>query len=142
VTVDVNLDDAHPEGSTGLIVAHLALVYDPTQFTVSAADIHLGRVPAAGTGWSLVPTIDPATGQIAIVLSSTTPIAQPVGGSLVTIDFHVVAAPDTWPLTSVHLVASVNPTGQQVVFTELEDAQGTFVLTLASPIDSIFGSPV
>src|SRR5262249_30319537 len=68
--VAVNIDDAHPAGSTGLIGGHLALTYDPRVFTVSAADVHLGSVLAAGSGWSVVPTIDPATGQIAIAISS------------------------------------------------------------------------
>jgi hypothetical protein len=130
LAVPVNIDDPHPEGSTGLIEAHLALTYDPQQFSLSAADIHLGSVLAAGSGWSIVPTINPLTGEIAIALSSITPISAAVGGSLVTIDFHQV--PGTSPrLTSlpVTLVASVNPTGADVITTELEDAQGTFTLS-------------
>jgi len=126
----------------------LALTYDPGQFSVSTADIHLGSVLTAGSGWSIVPTIDPVTGQIAIALSSTTPISRSVGGSLVTIDFHQVTGepggvsprstgvgsdqplptPDPSPLTPFRLVASVNPNGQYAR-TELEDAQGTFTLT-------------
>jgi hypothetical protein len=78
VSVRVNIDDAHPAGSTGLIEAHLALTYDPHVFTVSAADVHLGSVLAAGSGWTVQPTINPATGQIAIALSSTTPISNSV----------------------------------------------------------------
>ena len=39
VTVPVNIDDPHPEGSTGLTQALIALTYDPTVFDVSAADI-------------------------------------------------------------------------------------------------------
>src|SRR5262249_44938038 len=53
VTVPVNIDDPHPAGSTGLTQAILALRYDPAVFWVSAADIHLGTVLAAGTGWTL-----------------------------------------------------------------------------------------
>ena len=137
VTVPVNIDDAHPAGSTGLTEAHLALTYDPSVFTVSAADVHLGSVLAAGSGWSVAPTIDPVTGQIAIALSSTTPISSAIGGSLVTIDFHQVdhgepsgvsrRIPES---TTIALVASVSPNGQYVT-TELEDAQGTFTLTPA-----------
>jgi hypothetical protein len=85
-------------------------------------------VLVAGRGWSVVPTIDPITGQIAIALSSTTPIGTDVGGSLVTIDFHQTTA-RAGP-AAIELVASVNPNGQ-VVTTELEDAQGTFTLTPA-----------
>jgi uncharacterized repeat protein (TIGR03803 family) len=132
LTVPVNLDDPAPAGSTGLIEAHLALAYDPRQFTVSAADIHLGTVLAGGSGWSVVSTINAVTGQIALVLTSDTPITSTSGGSLVTIDFHQngalgrIANP-----SSIALVSSVNPTGQQVILTELSDAQGSFVLTPA-----------
>jgi N-acetylneuraminic acid mutarotase len=127
VTVAVNLDDAHPAGSTGLIEAHLALIYDPRQFTVSATDVHLGSLLEAGSGWQLVPTIDPVTGQIAIALSSMTPISAAVGGSLVTIDFHPYVGRIANP-SSINLVGLVDVSGQ-VIATELEDAQGTFVLT-------------
>jgi hypothetical protein len=127
--VPVNIDDAHPEGSTGLIEAHLALTYNPQQFSVSAADIHLGSLLSAGSGWTVVPTINPLTGEIAIALSSTTPISAAVGGSLVTIDLHQVAVGSRLTSPPVTLVASVNPTGAQVITTELEDAQGTFTLS-------------
>jgi len=137
VTVPVNIDDAHPAGSTGLIEAHLALTYDPSIFTVSAADVHLGTVLAAGSGWSVQPTIDPVTGQIAIALSSSTPISSAVGGSLVTIDFHQADHGEPSGVSrripgsaAIALVASVSPNGQYVA-TELEDAQGTFTLTPA-----------
>ncbi len=130
VTVAVNIDDAHPTGSTGLIEGHLALTYDPRAFIVSPDDVHLGSVLAAGSGWSIVPTIDPPTGQIAIALSSTTPITSTIGGSLVTIDFHAVGQASS--LASIVLVPSTTPDGQYVA-TELEDAQGSFTLTLLGP---------
>jgi uncharacterized repeat protein (TIGR03803 family) len=132
VVVPVILDDPHPQGSTGLTEAHLALTYDPRRFTVTAADIHLGSLLEAGSGWSLVPTINPATGQIAIALSSTTPLTSTPGGSLVSIDVHAlrqVGNPSSCGV--IELVPSVNPTGTQVVCTELEDAQGTFTLSPA-----------
>lgn len=50
VTVPVNIDNADPAGSTGLIRGQVALTYDPHQFTVSAADVHFGSVLAAGIG--------------------------------------------------------------------------------------------
>jgi Putative Ig domain/Bacterial Ig-like domain (group 3) len=130
VTVAVNLDDAHPAGSTGLVRGQLALTYDPRQLSVSAADIHLGSLLAGG-GWSLVPSIDPATGQIAIALSSGTPITSTQGGSLVTIDFHTVGG-NSNP-SSIALVSSVTPNGQPVT-TELEDAQGTFTLSQGNTV--------
>jgi hypothetical protein len=126
LSVPVNLDDADPTGSTGLIQGHLALTYDPKLFTVSAAGVHPGSL-LAGSGWSFVPSIDSQTGQIAIALSSTTAITQPLAGSLVVIDFHQIAASAS--PASIELVPTVN-LGQQVVATELEDAQGTFTLTL------------
>jgi uncharacterized repeat protein (TIGR03803 family) len=127
VTVPVNIDDAHAAGSTGLIEAHLALTYDPRQFTVLAADVHAGSLLAGGD-WSIVPTIDQATGQIGITLSSGTPISSSIGGSLVTIDFHpdgMISSPAPF-----ELVAFVDPKGQYFA-TELEDAQGTFTLSPA-----------
>jgi hypothetical protein len=123
--VPVNIDDPHPEGSTGLIEAHLALTYDARRFTVSAADVHLGSVLAAGGDWSVTPTINPVTGEIAIALSSTTSITDALGGSLVTIAFHQTGAASG--AAAFELVASVSPSGQDVT-TELEDAQGTFTL--------------
>jgi autotransporter-associated beta strand protein len=132
VTVPVNLVDAHPAGSTGLIEAHLALTYDPNTFAVSAADVHLGSLLVGGA-WTVLPTIDPTTGQIGIALSSSTPITAAVGGSLVTIDFHRVGPISQ--ASAIALMGSVNPNGQ-LVRTELEDAQGTFTLTPAPTNES------
>jgi hypothetical protein len=126
VSVPVNIDEPDPAGSTGLIEGHLALTYDPREFNVSAADVQLGSLLKTASGWSIVSTINHETGQIGIALSSDTPIRGSVGGSLVTIGFHVVgriANP-----SSITLVASTSPNGQRVT-TELEDAQGTFTLT-------------
>jgi fibronectin type 3 domain-containing protein len=125
VTVPVNVDDAHPAGSTGVIAGHLALTYDPNVFTVSAADVHPGSLLASGS-WSIVPTIDQATGQIAIALSSATPVTSTLAGSLVTIDFHLVGQSSS--LSPIHLAPSVSLSGQPVA-TELQDAQGRFTLT-------------
>jgi uncharacterized repeat protein (TIGR03803 family) len=135
LTVPVNIDDAHPTGSTGLIEGHVALTYDPRQFTVSAADVHLGSVLGAGNGWRLTPTIDQATGQMAIAFSSDTPITSTAGGSLVTIDFHPIAGWIASPST-IALAPSASPNGKYAT-TELEDAQGTFTLT-PSPATGTF----
>jgi hypothetical protein len=141
LTVTVNIDDAQPAGSTGLTAGHLALTYDPRQLSVSADDIHLS-FRLAGSGWVLLPTLNPVTGEIAIALGSGTPVRGSIGVSLVTIDFHTISgesgafATGGRPLVyapgsplPVALVASVNPAGTQPVLTELEDAQGTFTLT-------------
>jgi hypothetical protein len=130
VTVPVNIDDPHPAGSTGLIRGQLALTYDPRRFSVSAADVHLGSVLSGGIGWTLNVTINPGTGEIAVTFSSATPISSSVSGGLVTIDLHPTGT-DASGLPPIALVASVDPTGQQVVTTELEDAQGMFTLTPA-----------
>ncbi len=87
VTVPVNIDNPHPEGSTGLTQAVLALTYDPAVFDVAPADVHLGTVPAAGQGWALETHMDAARGEIGIVLYSVTPISAAQAGSLVTIDW-------------------------------------------------------
>ncbi|HYV35174.1 MAG TPA: hypothetical protein VE988_05685, partial [Gemmataceae bacterium] len=72
VVVPVSLDNARPEGSTGLMEAVLALRYDPAVFTVSAADVHLGTLPASGSGWKLQAVVNAQTGEIGIDLFSTT----------------------------------------------------------------------
>jgi hypothetical protein len=126
VSVPVNLDETRPAGSTGLTAADLALTYNPSLFTVSASDIHAGSV--LGNGWTIVPTIDQATGQIGIALSSDTPILQNLGGSLVTIDFHQIGTGAA--TASIELAASVNLNGQ-VFTTMLQDAVGQFTLTPA-----------
>jgi murein DD-endopeptidase MepM/ murein hydrolase activator NlpD len=127
VTVPVNIDDPRPAGSTGMTQTLLAITYDPTVFSVTAADIRLGSVPAAGTGWSLQARVDAATGQIGIVLFSATPISASVGGSLVTIDFHVQPGAPAGP-TSVNLAGTVNPDGRGVIATAVDDNQGALTL--------------
>ncbi len=129
--VPVNIDNPHPVGSTGLIEAHLALTFDPGQFTISVGDVHLGSVLAAGSGWSLAATVNPVMGEIAIALSCSSPITSSSGGSLVIIDFHSITSAAS--VSSIALVSSINPSGQQMIRTELEDAQGTF--TLSGPGD-------
>ena len=100
--------------------------------------MHAGSLLAGGD-WTIVPTIDQATGQIAIALSSSTPISSSIGGSLVTIDFHFEGvrgqgsgvSADASRLGLIRLVTSATPHGQ-LVTTELEDAQGAFTLTMGT----------
>ena len=115
-----------PAGSTGMTQALLALTYDPRVFSVSVADIRLGTVPLSGSGWVLQARVDQATGQIGIILFSATPIASSVGGSLVTIDFHVQPGAVVGA-TPIDLVQAVNPTGRHVFATEVSDALGAYL---------------
>ena len=130
VVVPVNIDNADPAGSSGLTEARLALTYDPAVFSVTAADVHLGSVPASGSGWQVMAEVDPATGQIAIDLYSTMPITNTAGGSLVTIDFHTLGTAAAGA-TPINLAASVNPSGTEVFQTELADNQGLLTLHAA-----------
>jgi ELWxxDGT repeat protein len=134
LTVPVNLDDPHPAGSTGLTEARLALRFDPSVFTVSAADVHLGSIPSSGTAWTLSTALDPATGQLAVTLYSLTPIAAAKGGSLVTIDFHerVAALPG---VTAIQLVPAVALPGGSIYRTAVADEHGAMVLG-QSPAES------
>jgi sugar lactone lactonase YvrE len=132
VRVPVNIDDPHPAGSSGLTQAQLALTFDPTLLRVSTVDIHLGSVPASVTGWTLQSEVNAATGQIGITLFSVTPIPTSVGGSLVTMDFHLQPAGPGAAETAIQLVDAVNPTGRRVIRTALDDNQGVLRLDPAS----------
>jgi hypothetical protein len=121
VNVPVLLDQPRPAGSTGLVEAELALTYDPSVLSLSAADITLGTIPGQGTGWQLTSVVDAATGQIGIQLYSLTPITANLAGSLVNITFHVVSGASV-PSTPVQLVDTVTPHGQSFG-TVLADAQ-------------------
>ena len=128
VTVPVNIDTARPAGSSGLMEATLALRYNPQLFSVTAADIKLGTVPSAGSGWQLGVAINPETGEIGITLFSTTPIQSTAGGSLVTITMHVR---ESAPLGNAFLtlVNQVNPTGQRPYSTAVADARAPMSCT-------------
>jgi hypothetical protein len=129
VTVPVLIDDLHPAGSSGLTQAVLALRYDPALFDVSAADIHLGTVLAGGAGWTLQAVVDPTTGQIGIVLFSLTPIRSSLGGSLVTINFHVKPRAHAGA-SPINLVPAVTVNGR-ALYTALYDLQGPLTLHAA-----------
>jgi autotransporter-associated beta strand protein len=127
VDVPVLLDQARPDGSTGMTEAIIGLTYDPKALTVSPTDITLGSLLASNSGWWLVSVVDAATGQIAIDLYSTTAITQAQAGTLVNIAFHT--APGAYvPATAVQLVDSVTPQGHWFS-TEVVDAEDKFVLS-------------
>jgi hypothetical protein len=126
-TLPVLLDHARPDGSTGMTEAIIGLVYDPRALTVSAADITLGSLPAAGSGWRLDSVVDAGTGQIAIDLYSTTALTEAQTGSLVNVVFHSVSGA-YMPATAVQLVSAVSPQGHWYA-TEVTDAESKFVLS-------------
>jgi hypothetical protein len=136
VVVPVNLDDPHPAGSSGLTEVQLALTYDPADFSVTPQDVQLGSVPQSGTGWTLQTVVDPTTGELGITLSSVTPIASTASGSLVTITLQETATA-TPGLTPIALVASVDPNGEGVISTMLDDNQGPWTLTPAPSNSSV-----
>ena len=107
--------------------AHLALTYDPSVLSVSAADITLGSIP--GTGWQVSSEVDATTGQIGINLynMSGTPLTAAQAGSLVNIAFHVVPGAAV-PRAAVQLVSQATPNGQRFV-TDVDDDQGPLVLS-------------
>jgi hypothetical protein len=127
VVVPVNLDTATPQGSLGLMETILALKYDPKVFTVSASDVHLGSLPASGSGWKLTAVVNAQTGEIGIELYSPTPIVSAGGGSLVTLTLHVLADAPAGA-SGINLVRAVNPTGQRQYVTTASDAAGPYIL--------------
>jgi hypothetical protein len=141
--VSVMLDDPRPAGSTGMIEAVLALTYDPFVLSISAPDITLGSIPSAGSRWQVDSYIDAASGRIAIVLYSTTPIASSQSGSLVNLSFHVLQPVDpgiqSANSNSLHLAKVVTVDGQEFT-TQVDDAQGQFVLSPA--VDQLGASPL
>ncbi len=131
VTVAVNIDAARPAGSSGLMEATLALRYNPQLFSVTAADIKLGTVPSAGSGWQLGVAVNSETGEIGITLFSTTPIQSTAGGSLVTITLQIIGSTSgaAISMTPLSLVDQVDPTGLRVYQTGLADSQGAMGAT-------------
>jgi hypothetical protein len=137
-SVPVLLDQPHPEGSSGMTEAVLALTYDPSILSVSSSDITLGSIPSPGAGWQLHSVIDQAIGQIGIVLYSATPVSATQTGSLVNINFHFRSgepggvssrsASSRNGRSAVQLVISVTLDGEQFT-TQVDDLQGQFILS-------------
>jgi hypothetical protein len=147
LVVSVDIDTARPQGSTGMVDAVLALSYDPKIFDVTAADVQLGTVPGAGSGWQLKTEVNAQTGLIGVELVSTIPIATTAGGSLVTIAMQVRegALTGTSEFTEVSsltphpsplsLQPYVDPTGGLRVFqTQVSDGHGAFVLQVENGV--------
>ena len=130
LAVPVDIDDPLPAANDGMMEATVALSYDPAVLSVSPSDVHLGSVPASGSGWTLQSNIDQATGQIAVTILSTTPIASSTAGSLVVIDFHQTGLTAAGT-TTVNLVDSVDPNGSAPIYTQVDGQQGPFVLSPA-----------
>ncbi len=138
VVVPVNIDTAHPDGSTGALEAVLALRYDPRIFNVSAADVQLGTLTA---GWQLTTVVNSQTGEIGLDLLGSTPFQTTAGGSLVIITMQQVGS-GQWAVGSnagaalslapLSLVNQVDPTGKRMFTTMVADSQGAFVLQMNS----------
>jgi hypothetical protein len=131
ITVSVMLDDPHPDGSTGMTEAILAMNYDPSRLSVAA--ITLGSIPNRGTGWQLSYVVDQATGRIGIELYSPTPITQAEAGSLVNITFRITDGEPSGVSrrslgAQVQLASSLIISGQEFT-TQVDDAQGQYVLS-------------
>ncbi len=137
VGVPVMLDNAMPAGSTGLTEATLALTYDPHVLSVAAADVHLGSLPALGTGWTVTSVVDAGSGQLAIELYSPTPIDVSAAGSLVQVDFDVL--PGASGTTAVKLVQAVDPNGGRWFATNVADTQGAMALDITNAVASAAG---
>jgi hypothetical protein len=127
VQVPVNIDTARPDGSTGMTEAILALRYDPRIFDVADADVQLGSVPSSSGAWQLTAAVNPQTGEIGIDLFGGNAVQSANGGSLVFITMHVRDTA-TVGASTLAIVNEVNPTGQRVYQTLVDDAQGQLVL--------------
>jgi hypothetical protein len=129
----VNIDTAHPAGSSGMTDAILALAFDPTVFDVSASDVQLGSVPQSSKAWQLKAEVNNQTGLIGIELFGGAAIQESGSGSLVTIAMHTrtgsVPANDR-PLV---ILPYADPSGGTHVYqTQVSDSQGAFVLEVAN----------
>jgi hypothetical protein len=133
------IDTARPAGSTGMTEAILALRFDPTQASLSAADVHLGSLTASG--WQLTMLVNAQTGEVAIDLVGDDPIQTTAGGSLVAISLHTHGNPAAGS-TLLSLQAQVDPTGQHSYQTSVADAQGAFILHTASTTVQWQASPI
>jgi hypothetical protein len=125
LSVPILLDNPHPEGSTGMTEAVLALTYDPSALRVTPADITLGSIPGLA-GWQISSVIDPVNGKIGITLFGPEALATTQGGVLVNIAFQPV--PGAARLTAVRLVESLTLNGQ-LFTTQVDDTQGQLVLS-------------
>ncbi len=135
VSVPVMLDNAMPAGSSGLTEATLAMTFDP--HVLSVADVHLGSLPALGTGWTVTSVLDAGSGQLAIELYGPTPIDVSAAGSLVQVDFDVL--PGASGPTMVKLVQAVDPNGGRWFTTNVADTQGAMALGTSAVVAGVVG---
>ncbi len=92
VIVPVNINNADPQGSGGLVSATLAIDYNPNVFSVDATSgVQAGTVTSGITWNAPIFSVDATDGEIGIALDSSTPDLNSTGGSLVLITFKVLA---------------------------------------------------
>ena len=108
VPIDINTLFDPINGHSGLEGADFIVNYNSSLFTVGSADVHLGSVPSASTGWSVLVNAN-TPGQLIIGLSNsgTGIITTTGGGSLVIINFHVNATAAFGTTSAVDLAADV-----------------------------------
>ncbi|MGH7461731.1 MAG: beta strand repeat-containing protein, partial [Longimicrobiales bacterium] len=111
VTVPVNIDTPNPFGTGGLNGVIVAINYDTAVFSVSqtigpAGDFNQGTVTA--TWVNITPSVEAATGEIGVGLTSGTPNTSTEGGSVVLITFHVLPGAPAGP-TRINLMQQNSP---------------------------------
>ena len=131
------LDVTH--GNSGLSGGTFVVIYNPNLFTVSASDVQPGTLPQSVVGWS-VSTNSPEPGLLVIGLQSNgaNVLTTTVGGSLVTINFHVKSNAILGP-SYIDLAADV---GGQYPTTELVDKNFTSYILSPTPQDNAVLSPL
>jgi len=129
VSVPINIDNAHPAGSTGLAEAVLVVKFDSSALSVGSVSV--GSVTA---GFDVESSVDGGT--LTIRLSSSQPVINTAGGSLVVINFQV--NPGASGHSPINLAAG----------TELYDTNGLLTLNpqptdgadpIDGAIDAVFG---
>ena len=162
-----NLDDpASALGQSGLSGGNFVLYYDPTVFTVSSSDVQLGTIttpsagdptgtlpgdgysPTSSNGWA-AGTIAASPGYLAVSVSlvntgaGTSFITNTGGGTLVSINFHVLSNAPLGPST-IDLGQDTGGVQPSTYISDAIDAAQAFqaynLVPAPDPSDSITGS--
>ena len=137
ISVNALSDPNSSAHQSGLSSGDFVLYFNPSVFSVADADISLGTIgtptitgegysPANPNGWSVV-TNTATPGYLNILLSTTSPsgvITGTGGGTLVTVNFHVLPGAASGP-SNIDLAADTGGPGNQPV-TYLNDGVDDF----------------